>query len=39
MKVHQTSKDRMALNAFISIPVLALLAVMYLAQKKVILTP
>lgn len=39
MKTHQTSKDRMALNSFIVIPVLVTLAVIYLAQKKVILSP
>ena len=35
----QTGKDRIAANFFIAIPVATALLVIYLAQKKVILTP
>lgn len=39
MKTSQQGKDRLAANLFIAIPVIAVLTVMYLVQKKVILSP
>jgi hypothetical protein len=39
MKSKQTSIDRMALNLFIAVPVVAVLTLIYLSQKKVILSP
>jgi hypothetical protein len=38
MKTHQTSKDRMAFNLLISIPVATVLLLIYLQQKGKLVT-